>query len=207
MKFENGFTLPELMATLVVAGILAALAAPAFNGFIANERLRAEANDMVGMFFTARSEAIKRNRRVTVCKLNATGANSCTATGVPAPQCACSTTSGDDWSNGWMTFVDVDANGVFNGTDTALDIAWAPTGSVAVDPLAGDATIRNYVSFISRGTVRETTADGGSNQSGTIRLCDDRGVQYGRVVTIANTGRVRTLGPPDSTALLGGTCP
>ena len=36
---ERGFTLTELVMTLAIAGILAALAAPAFTDFIADNRL------------------------------------------------------------------------------------------------------------------------------------------------------------------------
>ncbi|MEM7251174.1 MAG: GspH/FimT family pseudopilin [Pseudomonadota bacterium] len=202
MKIQSGFTIPELMATLAVAGILAALAAPSFTDFIANERLRSAANDMVAMMFTARTEAIKRNRRVTVCKLSTTGANECTAA-----NCACDATAGNDWSNGWMSFVDDNSDGSLTAGEEVLQIAWAPRGSTEVDPLAADATVRNYISFLPRGNVRQTTADGGGIQSGTFRLCDERGLNYGRAVVLDVTGRARTIGPQNGSVALIGACP
>lgn len=64
---ERGFTLVELMTAIAVMAILAAIAVPSFNTFINDSRLASQANELIGTLQYARSEAIRRNRKVTVC--------------------------------------------------------------------------------------------------------------------------------------------
>jgi type IV fimbrial biogenesis protein FimT len=61
-----GFTLTELAVTLVVAGVLAAVALPALSSFSRNGRVKQAANDMVMTLAYARNEAINRNAQVSV---------------------------------------------------------------------------------------------------------------------------------------------
>ena len=63
-----GFTVVELMITLSVAGILLAVAVPSFNQMIVANRLATQANEIVAAVSLARSEAIKRNASVTLCR-------------------------------------------------------------------------------------------------------------------------------------------
>lgn len=70
-KFK-GFTLLELMVTLVIAGILASLALPMFTSTLARSRLTSHANLMIGALNYARSEAVNLNQDVTIT-INASG--------------------------------------------------------------------------------------------------------------------------------------
>lgn len=63
----RGFTLVELMVTVAVAAILLALATPSFTSLINSNRLAGAANEMVGVLQTARMEAVRLNRTVSVC--------------------------------------------------------------------------------------------------------------------------------------------
>lgn len=63
---NRGFTLVELVVTVLLIAILAALAAPSFRGFIADQQVRTAANDLLVALNYARSEAIKRNNSVTL---------------------------------------------------------------------------------------------------------------------------------------------
>jgi len=63
----RGFTLLELMITLVVATILLLVAVPSFEDIIVNNRLSAYAGRFTSSVQLARSEAIKRNTQVSVC--------------------------------------------------------------------------------------------------------------------------------------------
>jgi len=74
------------MITLAVLAIIVTLAVPAFTTLINNNRLTAQANELVADIQVARSEAVKRNQRVTLC-----------------PSTDNATCTGTNWGNRIMT--------------------------------------------------------------------------------------------------------
>jgi len=76
----RGFTLVELMVTLLVLAVLLGLAVPSFRDAALSSRLTGYANDLVAGVQIARSEAIKRNATVTLCA-SANGSTCATAGG------------------------------------------------------------------------------------------------------------------------------
>ena len=62
----RGFTLVELMITLVILAILIGIAVPSYRSTIADQRVRAAMSDLHTALVLARSEAVKRNRQVTL---------------------------------------------------------------------------------------------------------------------------------------------
>ena len=81
-----GFTLVELLVTLVVLAVLVRLAAPSFASAFLTNRLASYSNDFVASTQFARSEAMKRGVPITLC------ASSDGAT------CTSTTT----WAQGWI---------------------------------------------------------------------------------------------------------
>jgi type IV fimbrial biogenesis protein FimT len=63
----RGFTLIELMISILVLAILVGVAVPSFREAALSSRLSAYANDLLASAQLARSEAIKRNAPVTLC--------------------------------------------------------------------------------------------------------------------------------------------
>jgi len=87
---SRGFTLTELMVTLAVAAVLIAIAAPSYRDFILDTGMSAEANEFLTTVNFARSEAVKRNVRVTMCR-SSDGAG-CANAGNWAPTRYCGST-------------------------------------------------------------------------------------------------------------------
>lgn len=72
-KSQKGVTLVELMVTVAVLAIVLTIAVPSFSGIIAANRLTGPANEALSALHFARSEAIRLNRSIDVCKSNAAG--------------------------------------------------------------------------------------------------------------------------------------
>lgn len=64
---QPGFTVVELLVTIAIVGILAAIAAPSFIGVVNTNRLAANANELLSIIQYARSEAVRSNSRVIFC--------------------------------------------------------------------------------------------------------------------------------------------
>ena len=61
----------ELLVVIAIIGVLASVAMPNFTEFIRNQRIKAMTTELHFSLMKARSEAIKRNRDVTVAPITA----------------------------------------------------------------------------------------------------------------------------------------
>lgn len=68
---QSGFTLIELLVTMTVMVVMLGIAVPSFKNFTATQRVKSVAVDVATALVLARSEAIKRNRTVTIAPLTA----------------------------------------------------------------------------------------------------------------------------------------
>jgi type IV fimbrial biogenesis protein FimT len=66
----RGFTLVELMLTLVVASILLAVGIPSFRSFVASQQVKNASFDITAALMLARSEAIKRDANVVITPIS-----------------------------------------------------------------------------------------------------------------------------------------
>jgi type IV fimbrial biogenesis protein FimT len=126
---SRGFTLIELMITILVAAILLGVALPEFRTTINNNRMANTSNDLVNAMNIARAEAISRGSAVSVCA-SADGA-------------ACSASTA--WNAGWIVFTDTGVAGTVDGTDAVLRV-WP--GLQSADSLV---TAVKFVSFSAQG--------------------------------------------------------
>jgi len=157
----SGFSLFELLCTLMLAGVLLGLAVPSFRTMLEDTRLTADVNAFVLAVQLARSEVAKRGRTVVVCRTT--------------DRAHCDEESGT--ARGFMVFVNTDDRYPPSRDDTEpLLYANAPeiNGSVIAN--------RSYFEF--RPWPRRST-------NGTVVFCDSRGAAAARAVIVSYTGRPR----------------
>ena len=165
-----GFTLTELMVTVVVVGILSALAVPGMRTIIQNMRITSQANEFMADLNFTRSEAIKRAADVTVCKSNNPTA--------AAPTCLA---TGTDWGVGRIIFIDSDADGILDAAEELLRVR---------ETLDGGNTLTNALNVIVY------TRTGAAGATVDFNLCDTRLAPFGRMISIETTGRTALTKPP-----------
>lgn len=162
----SGLTLVELLIILAVSAVLLGIGLPSFAGMMREHRLTVFTNELHAAMWLARSEAIRRGRRVTLC------------TSEDGLQCSL----GAGWEAGWIMFPDANANARRDGGEALIlsrNVAF--TGMVA----PGNATLARYLSYVPGGTSRAVT---GALQMGTIRICNGN---RERALIVSAVGRVR----------------
>ena len=152
MTRPRGFTLIELMIALSVAGMLMALAAPSFQQSLAGNRLSSAASELAGAVQLARSEAIRNNRRVVLCRSQ--------------DGSACSN-AGTTWP-GWIMFVDSDGNGV-RGVAEPVVKAGTFDNPLQVQSSPNITALGESITFRGDGIAR--AANGQSLLAGTLAVC------------------------------------
>ena len=206
---QSGFTLWELLITMVVASLLVAVGIPSFRDAQRNSAITSAANDLITGLLAARAEAVKRQVPVTLCASpNPSAAN---------PVCAQDGAGANggfivwvDWDpahvdpqTGSPTFAASDGNAVVDNNETILIRTPAPVSAAPNGPLniyaattMGANVNSGYVSFGPNGFLR--TAQGvGFGPATRVLDCDDRGAKQtfganfstARLVRIEATGR------------------
>jgi len=114
-----GFTLIELMVTIVILAVLLGIGAPSFAEFIRNSRITSKSNELLAAMHLARGEAIKRRVPITVCSSDDAQKDS------PG----CDGASFDEW----IVFVDDDGN---------ADVPSGNEGNGSFEPASGETLLR-----------------------------------------------------------------
>lgn len=194
----QGFTLVEMMITLVLLAILLTLAMPSFSAWIRNSKVRAVADSLQNGLRTAQTEALRRNRQVVFTLTN----DSPTATNhTPAA-------NGSNWSLNTVSAYTNDAvayieSGVLTDVASGVQITgpaaicFNAMGRMALNPTPGFGAVRC--------DLPTTTPPVQVYQVGFANSTE--GVDRPLRVTVALGGQVRLCDPAKSLATSPDGCP
>jgi type IV fimbrial biogenesis protein FimT len=150
---------------------------------IANNRITSHTNELVMAINMARSEAVKRNVRVILCR---------SADPVASPP-SCGG-SANDWTTGWLLFATGDVNDTYQeGVDTLIRVGEAARTGIQIRT---NATSNNNLEINSNGSTNE------SGGTAAFAICDDRDSdgdfdeQWGRQIQVSPSGHVRLIRAP-----------
>jgi type IV fimbrial biogenesis protein FimT len=198
---QHGFTLWELLMTLLVAGILIGIGVPNMMEFQRNSAMTAAANQLVTGLILARTEAVKRQVPVGLClSANPTAANPACS---PGPVLDAGNLGFVVWvdennnfdANGARILIDAsDGNGVIDPMEDILMRETAPGGTLLVSADCGN------VSYGANGFTRTAGALCNPPAGHNFLFCDDRGrriaagaLSSARVVAVDRPGRGQVI--------------
>lgn len=160
-QFSAGFSLYELLLTLLLIALLASVAVSSFATVVANGRIRTEVNALFHAIHLARKESIMRRSVVSICP-SANGRN-------------CSATL--DWSAGWIMFSNIDRD--------------EPPQVDVNEPVLQVHTAGPHIRISAnrRGFTLRATSKRATN--GTLVVCDHLQRVPARALVVSYTGRPR----------------
>ena len=198
-KSQLGFTLYELMITVMIVGVILTFGVPNLIQFTQNSRMTSTANDLHVAFQLARSEAARARTNITICAS-------------ADPMGAASNCDGT-WDQGFIVFVDADGDLLRAGANETVLRAHPPVESGVNLRFADDA---RYFSYASTGLGRGDV--GGAPAISQVVMCDKRGnitaaggSSAARLFVATPLGRatiLRDMGMiDDALTAMGQTCP
>ena len=167
---QKGLTLIELMVTVAVLAIVVGIAVPSFNTMVQNNRSLALGEELVNALNYARTEAVKRGARVSLCG--------------SADGTACD----GGWTDNWIVVVDTaatdDAAAPVVANAAAVLRFWeAPENNATLTATQGGGN-PTFVRFTRKGTLGRST-QGVVTLSASFDGCSGNNT---RVVTVGAAG-------------------
>jgi len=155
---NRGFTLVELMITLVIVAIGLSLALPTWTTFVEKRRITAAAEEIVSMMSYVQSEAIKRNE-ITTLSWNSTGGHSKNwCIGATLGTTACDCTETDTTASDYCA-IDGTSYRLVQGNFTDINDEFLHTnGNLKSDSLSFDP-IRGILTNVSAALATEIAAN------------------------------------------------
>ncbi|NND81840.1 MAG: prepilin-type N-terminal cleavage/methylation domain-containing protein [Gammaproteobacteria bacterium] len=161
---SKGVTMVELMMVVAIMGITAVLVAPALGNLVQRNKVEATADEMVRIFKTARSEAIKRGGPVEITVIpNLVEAD-------------------NEFGEGVRVWVDLDSDGNFDAPGELL-MEFTPPDSMTID------ASQNFTAMRYLPTGRVGTVNG--NSTFFLEVCANGDASGTRLELARNYSRIR----------------
>jgi len=164
IRFVVGFTLFELLFSLAISAIVLGLGVPFMGNLLDANRVAGQVNALRGALALTRSEAIRRNQQVVLCK-SADGLH-------------CGTRQ--DWSSGWMVYVDRNQNHRREDQEPVVLIHGAVSHGHTVKYHGFGS--HNYITYHPTGFTQ---------MNGTFEICATNAPDFSKALILMKTGRVR----------------
>lgn len=157
----RGFTLYEMLITIILLALISGLAIPTFSSTIARQRQRVEIDALFHAIHLARKESIMRRKVVSLCP--STDGHECSAS--------------HNWSSGWLMFENKDRD-----SPPRIDPGESILASHRIDDQVRISA--NRKGFTLRATFLRAT-------NGTFVFCDRNSRISPRALVVSYTGRPR----------------
>lgn len=158
-----GYTLFEIIISLIVISLLTAWGIPAYENFRLDNLIIQERNRLSASLHTARSHSIIKNEYVVICP----------------SQSNIYCDAENNWHKGWIIFLDKNHN-----KERSLDEKILHSEDQMREGI-------KTISSIHRSKIRYNSNGYSPGNNATISFCDKRGSSYGKTLIINNAGRVR----------------
>jgi len=120
---RSGFSMIEYLATLVIAAILLLMTSSNFRSVVDRSRVTAATSEFHTAILLARSEAMRRQKRVDVIPLDS-----------------------KDWGKGWLVLIDANNNQQFDADDLLLHRSQVENKGLVVEAKLRDSK-KSYLAF------------------------------------------------------------
>jgi type IV fimbrial biogenesis protein FimT len=157
-----GFTLLELLIALTILGILLGIVIPGLKNAVARVQSTSVRSAITATLFDAQRNATVVGREIVVC---------------PATETQC--TGGQDWSRGWIAFIDHNSDGLRGPGEQIIRRETELPAGVRLHGTNGRPRIVYQPNGGSAGT------------NITFTLCDRRGAKSAQALVLSNGARLR----------------
>jgi type IV fimbrial biogenesis protein FimT len=160
---QAGYSIYDLVITSAIASVLG-LGAVGMTSMAQDARMTATVNQLMGDLSLARSEAIKRNTIIALCKSN--------------NETSCSKDTA--WNKGWIVFTDDNNNHEVDPGETVIRVQQMLEGNLSLR--YGETDAYSYVRY---------NPSGEAWPGATFSFCDNRGADKAKAIIVYWTGRPR----------------
>jgi type IV fimbrial biogenesis protein FimT len=164
-KSQAGFSLIELMIVVLIVSVIGTLGGPIMTETVKNNRVRAEADRILSTLNLTRSEAVKRNLPVSICR--SSNGTSCIG----------------NWVDGWIVFTDTDSD---NTVDAGVDQVIRVYEGLNVGYTLGGTVNPDTLTYFGDGSY--------AGGAGTITICSPGAIpSQGWRLMLNTVGRPRAM--------------